>query len=198
MFDKSKPTCLATIWSKTGISFWLFQKHCRCPGSKPFCCKGGWQIALVGSRFTHAAESRYAPIEGEALAVADALEKARFFVLGCSDLIVVVDHKPLLRVFTDRSLEAIANPRLRKLKEKTLRYHFQMMHIPGARHRAADPISSHPTGSSCPPILGLPDDVSTVIDFHDLPCLGSLTHSFLAGIRIADNYLPHGLEYHIL
>ena len=197
MFDKSKPTCLATDWSKTGIGFWLFQKHCTCPGSKPFCCQGGWQIALVGSRFTHAAESRYAPIEGEALAVADALEKARFFVLGCSDLIVVVDHKPLLRVFTDRSLEAIANPRLRNLKEKTLRYRFRMMHIPGARHKAADAMSRHPTGSSCPPILELPDDVSSVIDINNLPSLGSLTHSFLAGIRIADDYLPHGLEYHI-
>ena len=197
MFDKSKPTCLATDWSKTGIGFWLFQKHCTCPGSKPFCCQGGWQIALVGSRFTHAAESRYAPIEGEALAVADALERARFFVLGCSDLIVVVDHKPLLRVFTDRSLEAIANPRLQNLKEKTLRYRFRMMHIPGARHRAADAMSRHPTGSSCPPILELPDDVSSIIDINDLPSLGSLTHSFLAGIRIADDYLPHSLEYHI-
>ncbi len=36
---------------------------------------------MVGSRFTHSAESRYAPIEGEALAVADALEKARHFLL---------------------------------------------------------------------------------------------------------------------
>ncbi|RUS76716.1 hypothetical protein EGW08_015519 [Elysia chlorotica] len=34
-------------------------------------------ITLVGSRFTSGAESRYAPIEGEALAVADALDKAR-------------------------------------------------------------------------------------------------------------------------
>ena len=47
----------------------------------------------MGSRFTHAAESRYAPVEGEALAVVDALDKARHFVLGCSDLIVAVDHR---------------------------------------------------------------------------------------------------------
>ena len=47
------------------------------------CCKQGWKITLVGSRFTHAAESRYTPIKGEALAVADALDKARHFVLGC-------------------------------------------------------------------------------------------------------------------
>ena len=29
IFDPSKPTCLATDWSKDGIGFWLFQKHCE-------------------------------------------------------------------------------------------------------------------------------------------------------------------------
>ena len=92
IFDKTKPTCLATDWSNSGIGYWLFQKHCNCDGSKPFCCADGWQITLVGSRFTHAAESRYAPVEGEALAVADALEKARLFVLGCDNLVIAVDY----------------------------------------------------------------------------------------------------------
>ena len=149
IFNKSKPTCLATDWSKTGIGFWLFQKHCRCIGSKPFCCRSGWQITLVGSRFTQAAESRYAPVEGEALAVVYALEKAKYFVLGCPDLTIAVDHKPLLKLFGDRSLDDIPNSRLRNLKEKTLRYRFQMVHIPGAKHLAADGISRHPVKQGC-------------------------------------------------
>ena len=94
IFDKFKPTCLATDWSKHGIGFWLFQKHCKCHSNEPFCCHTGWQITLVGSLITQAAESRYTPVEGEALAVADALDKARFFVLGCTNLIIAVDHKP--------------------------------------------------------------------------------------------------------
>ena len=49
IFDKSKPTCLATDWSKQGIGYWLFQKHCSCPSNDLFCCKRGWQITLVGS-----------------------------------------------------------------------------------------------------------------------------------------------------
>ena len=28
IFDKGRPTCLATDWSKDGIGFWLTQKHC--------------------------------------------------------------------------------------------------------------------------------------------------------------------------
>ena len=35
-FDKTKPTCIATDWSKEGIGFWLFQKHCRCSPIRPF------------------------------------------------------------------------------------------------------------------------------------------------------------------
>ncbi|GFO41112.1 hypothetical protein PoB_006761700 [Plakobranchus ocellatus] len=69
----------------------------------------GWRITLVGSRFISVAESRYAPIEGEALVVVDTLDKARHFTLGCSDLIVAVDHKPLLNTFGDRCLHDIPN-----------------------------------------------------------------------------------------
>ena len=119
IFDPSKSTCLATDWSKDGIGFWLFQKHCECAKTTPFCCTDGWKITLVGSRFTSATESRYAPVEGEALAVSDALEKARYFVLGCNDLVIAVDHKPLLKIFGDRSLESIPNASLCNLKEKT-------------------------------------------------------------------------------
>ena len=146
IFDPTRPTCLATDYSKEGIGFWLSQKHCNCPTDKPFCCKIGWKITLAGSRFTHAAESRYAPIEGEALAVAEALEKSRYFVLGCKYLTVAVDHKPLLKILGDRHLEDIPNSRLRNLKEKTLRFRFKVVHIPGIKHCAADCLSRYPCG----------------------------------------------------
>ena len=161
IFDKTNPTCLATDWSKHGIGYWLFQKHCQCPYTDLFCCREGWRITLVGSRFTHPAESRYAPIEGEALAVADALDKARHFVLGCHDLTIAVDHRPLLKIFGDRSLD-ISNIRLRNLKEKTLRYRFSMVHISGVKNRAPDTLSHHPTGDPSPDRLHLQDDVSSI------------------------------------
>ena len=142
IFDKGRPTCLSTDWSKDGVGYWLTQKHCNCQSSDPFCCREGWKVTLVGSRFTHSAESRYAPVEGEALAVAEALDRARHFVLGCSDLIVAVDHKPLLKLFGDRCLEDIPNPRLRNLKERSLRYRFRMVYVPGTRNLASDALSS--------------------------------------------------------
>ena len=107
-------------------------------------------------------ESRSAPIEGEALTVVDALEKAHHFVLGCPNLMIAVDHKPLLKVFGDRSLDAIPNPRLRNRKENTLRYRFQITHIPGIRHVAADTISRNPVGDASH--LSLPDDAAPAYD----------------------------------
>ena len=61
-----------------------------------FCYQHGQKIILVGSRLTHSVKSGYTPIEIEALAVVDSLNKARHFVLGCSNLVISVDHKSLL------------------------------------------------------------------------------------------------------
>ena len=63
-------------------------------------------MVLAGGRFTKPAESRYSPVEGELLAVADAnaLYKSRHFVLGCDKLVVAVDHKSLLGLLNDKSL----------------------------------------------------------------------------------------------
>ena len=160
IFDKGRTTCIATDWSKSGIGFWMFQRHCLCPQRELFCCKEGWRITLVGSLFTHAAESRYAAIEGEALAVAEALQRCRHFILGCTDLFIAVDHKPLVRIFGDRALADISNARLRNLKEKTLPYSFKMVYIPGVRNCTSDALSRHPSGPHNPPGMSLPDAVS--------------------------------------
>ena len=118
IFDKTKPTCLVTDWSKDGIGFWLLQiARPPLPANHSAATLVGrlcWLVAALLIRLNPA-------IEGEALAAADALDRTRYFVLGCKYLTVVVDHKPLLGILGNRSLEAISNPRSRNLKEKTLR-----------------------------------------------------------------------------
>lgn len=70
------------------------------------------KVTLAGSRFLRDAEKRYAPIEGECLAVAWALKDTRWFTLGCSNLVIATDHKPLLKILGDKSLDNLHNPRL--------------------------------------------------------------------------------------
>ena len=78
IFDPKRKTCLSPDWSKVGIGYWLRQKYCDCVSDTPDCCENGWKITLADSRFLRATEQRYAPVEGEALAVAWALEDTRF------------------------------------------------------------------------------------------------------------------------
>ena len=101
-------------------------------------------MTLFCSRYLTDTESRYSPVEGESLALAYGLEKCKHFVLGCKELIVAVDHKPLCGLFNNRSLDCIPNSRLRNLKEKTLSYRFQIVHIQGVKNKVADALSRYP------------------------------------------------------
>ena len=144
IFDPTRRTRILTDWSKTGTGFVMSQKYCECRSELAICCNTGWRTVLVGSKFNSKAEKSYAPIEGECLAVVRALNKCKYFILGCEDLIVVTDHKPLLKILGDRNLEDISNPRLIKLKEKTLLFRFGISYIAGSRNSAADAVSSYP------------------------------------------------------
>ena len=126
IFDVNRKTCLSTDWSKNGVGYMLSQKYCDCVSDRSFgCCADGWKITLAGSRFLHQAEKNYAPVEGEALAVAWSLEQTKYFTLGCNDLVVVTDHKPLTKLLGDRRLDEIDNPRLFRLKRRTLMWNFK-------------------------------------------------------------------------
>ena len=144
IFDPARKRCLSPDWSAIGIGYWMHQQHCKCASLTPGYCPDGWRVTLVGSRFLRDAEKRYAPIEGEALAIAWALKDNRFFSLGCKDLVIATDHKPLVKVLGDRALDDIRNPRLFRLKQHTLMWRFRILHVPGKNNAAADAASRYP------------------------------------------------------
>ena len=145
IFDLKRRTCLRTDWSKKGIGYFLSQKHCDCEHNLLYgCCPDGWKVTLAGSRFLSPAEKNYAAVEGEALGVAWALEQTRYFTMGCDNLVVIVDHKPLVKLFGDRRLDEIDNPRLFRMKQRTLRWRFDIAYRRGASNPFADAMSRHP------------------------------------------------------
>ena len=148
-FDKTRWTAVCSDWSKVGIGYFMSQKYCACLEITPICCVGGWRVCMVGSSFNSPAEANYAPIEGECLGVASALHKTRYYTQGCDKLLVCTDHKPLLGILNDKEMEKIENPRLIRLKEKTLGWRFKIIHVPGkklcgpdALSRAMSPVSA--------------------------------------------------------
>ena len=164
-FETNRHTCLATDWSKTGIGFTLSQKHCSCPiADNPLCGSDHWRVVYAGSRFTRNAESRYAPIEGEALALLFGLESCKMFVMGCPNLIVAVDHKPLVRIFNNRSLDEIKNPRILKMREKTLMFKFRVVSIPGKSNCGPDAVSRIPILNTDTTSVSSINDIETALE----------------------------------
>ena len=173
LYDMSATTGLATDWSKNCMGWWLVQKHCSCPDPPVLgCCKTGWQTVFCGSKFNSQSESRYAPIEGEAAAVLLGLEKCSHFILGLPNLLLAIDHKPLVAIFGSTGLENIPNPRLFRLKHKSLRYRFTPCHVPGKKNVVPDTMSRRNDATQSPSLdtpisseysseMGPPDWVSS-------------------------------------
>ncbi|KAK3702077.1 hypothetical protein QZH41_014766 [Actinostola sp. cb2023] len=202
IFDNQRRTCLRPDWSRRGIGYFLLQKHCNCPSGIPDCCLGGWRITLAGSRFLASAEQRYAAIEGEALAVAWGLEHTRYFTQGCDDLVIVTDHKPLVKIFGDRTLDEITNSRLFRLKQRTLPWRFDIVHLPGKSNHAADATSRHPSPSGSangfsPSSLDEPEIIESALMASirkDAQELGTIPWSLLAQETAADPSFNHLLK----
>lgn len=165
-YDRSRPTAFVTDWSREGLGFVILQQYCSCVSADtPFCCRGGWRLALCGSRHLSPAEANYAAVEGEALAVVWCLQKARLFLLGCPNLLLVTDHRPLVGLFGDRALKDISNPRLFRLKEKTLQFHFHVKYLPGKKNCAADALSRYPALAAFPDAedLDMEEDLTAAV-----------------------------------
>ena len=100
-FDPTKPTRLCTDTSRQGLGLVLQQKSGE-----------NWSLVQAGSRFVSDAESRYAVIELELLAVSWAILKCKLFLAGLPHFRVITDHHPLIPILNSHRLDVIENPRL--------------------------------------------------------------------------------------
>ena len=108
------------------------------------CCKEGWVVICVGSRFCTPAKAQYHPIEGELLGVAWAFQKMSYYTLGCQDLFVLFDHKPLIGLLENHELGNISNPRLEGLTRETMRWKFVICHIARVTNFGPDALFRYP------------------------------------------------------
>ena len=115
-FDPTKETSLHTDASTLGIGFILLQKA---PG-----CDAEWKIVQAGSRFLTDAESRYAVVEVECLAVAWAIKKCSLFLDGIDHFTVITDHNPLIPILNTHHLDEIENSHLQCLRTRIMSYNF--------------------------------------------------------------------------
>ena len=132
-FQFGAPTRIETDASRTkGLGFALLQYQDE-----------KWRLIQCGSRFLSDAESRYAMIELECLAVVWAIRKCHVFLAG-SPFSVVIDHKPLLPILNCYTLDRIDNPRLLRLVMKLQSYQLVAEWRRGKDHCVADALSRSP------------------------------------------------------
>jgi hypothetical protein len=147
-FDPELPTTLYTDASRLGLGYALLQ-HDHATGAP--------RLIHCGSCSLTGAQANYAVIELEALAVQWALDKCRFFLLGCEKFAIKTDHKPLVGVFA-KAIPNIDNPRLLRVREKTSAYSFSMSWVEGKDNVIADALSRRPVFPpnaelDCEPVL---------------------------------------------
>ena len=80
----------------------------------------------------------YSPTAKECLAVSDSLNRTKYYVLGCPCLIIATDHKPLVQILGNKN---VCDPRLLRLKEKTLSFNYGIIPIAGNNHLGTNSMS---------------------------------------------------------
>lgn len=134
-FDPQLPTILQTDASRlNGLGYALLQDH------------GGGQLRLIqcGSRFLTDAETRYATIELEMLATVWAMHKCGYYLKGLPTFDHVTEHRPLIPIINNYTLDAVENPRLQRLKEKLSPFIFTARWRAGKQLCIPDALSRHP------------------------------------------------------
>jgi len=148
-FDPKLETHLLTDASRLkGLGYALIQRE-----------NDAIRLIQCGSRSLNPAESRYATIELECLAIVWACIDCRYFLIGCPKFTVLTDHRPLEGIFRNQ-LDDITNPRLLRFREKLTPYCFDVKYTPGKTHYIADALSRAPVFD--PPERELLDDASAV------------------------------------
>jgi hypothetical protein len=138
-YDQNRPTALHVDASRLfGLGFILKQKD----------AEGSWRMVQAGSRYLSETESRYAMIELECLGAAWAMQKCRQFIEGLPTFELITDHKPLVLILNDHSLDKLDNPRILRLRLKMQRYQFKARWVPGKENVEADALSRAPVDTA--------------------------------------------------
>ena len=148
MYDPKWQTAVETDASRKGLGFCLRQRPDTGVDVKKEDPENPWRLITSGSRFLTPAESRYAMIELEALAMHWAVKKCRVYLAGMDNFTVFVDHAPLKPWFNDYDLNSVENPRVQRYKMKLQEYRFRVEWRSGknpGQHAIPDALSRAPT-----------------------------------------------------
>ena len=111
---------------------------------------GEWKTVQAGSRFLSEAETRYAMVELELLAIVWSCHKTRMLIEGLSknNFTIWTDHMPLVPILSKYTLPQITNKRLQRLRMKIDHLSFNIEWVKGKENIEADSLSRGPCAAA--------------------------------------------------
>ena len=144
LFDPTLPTSIEVDASGHGLGAVLLQQS-QTDGQE-------WRPVYYAGRKLSDAESRYATIEREGLAVAWCSNRFRSFITGMP-VTIITDHKPLVHVFMPSYKLASASLRVQRLVLKMQDLTLTVQYRPGKLNHIADALSRLPAEDADPSFL---------------------------------------------
>ena len=130
-YDPNRAIRISTDASLKGLGAVLTQSH-----------EGEWLPVAYASRALTEAESRYATIEKEALAIAYACDRFHQYVFG-QTIEIETDHKPLVAIFSKSLYDCPL--RIQRLRLRLQKYDLKLIYTPGKYMFTPDTLSRAPT-----------------------------------------------------
>ena len=130
-YDRDSPTRVCADSSSYGLGAVLLQK-----------VEGNWRPVSYASRSLIDAETRYATIEKEALAICWACEKFCQYLIGLH-FEILTDHKPLTSLLQHKRVDELPI-RIQRFRIRLFRYSYVVNYVKGSEQLVADALSRGP------------------------------------------------------
>ena len=127
-----------------------------------------WKPIAYASRSLTKAETRYATIEKEALALTWSCERFSQYLIG-KHFEILTDHNPLVSLFMHKRLDELPL-RIQRFRIRMLRFSYTLRHVPGKEQCSADALSRAPINTTS--IADL--ELNTVVEEYAVASVQSL------------------------
>lgn len=171
VFDIAKQIRISADASSIGIGAVLEQQH-----------NDSWVPVIFASRTLSDAETRYAQIEKESLALVYACEKFQNYILG-THFLLLTDHKPLVQILKSKPVSELS-PRLQRFRMRLMRFSYDIEYTKGDEFYVPDTLSRAPlqrSPSEGIDVLEEDDEVNINLIVEEIP----MSNSRFEQIRIA-------------
>ena len=136
LYDVDRPTRLFCDASRNGLGAVLLQKVGD--GDSEI-----WRPVAYASRSLTDAESRYAIIELETLAICFGAERFQDYLIGLNNFEIITDHSPLVSLLQQKNIDELPI-RIQRFRLRLLRFSYTVTYIKGKSQLTADALSRAP------------------------------------------------------